>query len=944
MDSPSEAEEGRSRSTNHLTGGELTALDIALCNGLSPPAISLLDKLIKTCPVWLQLCMDQEKAAQVLRAEPVGVFLVRKDADLKALVLLVHVSAENKASDIMECNIKEEKSMLYLEGSALVFEDIFKLVGFYCVSRDVLPLTLRLPHAILDAKTHSVLETISTLGTGFWNSSLNLKGPGVLLHQKATDVGNIQLLGSKSSQQFSRGMNQGSCEIELSVGNDRLWFVKPIFIEECGNSLPRDNPPLQSLSTDMQVGATRPSYRRPPPPPPPPLPPPLPHAVKATGKGSQGKELGSEEVQPNLGKPYKETEVNKVDEKKEVGGTEWRSHDHSPKKRVYPAIPPRRRSTGRQSIDVSIDLAKMETGRPQDKEGDQALGLQSNHELISIAIEERVAPEVTASECEQDGTKSKEILDSPIKCKAIEEKIKNIPAAKPHPPPRKKRLSHQLTCTSLRPTMEVVIEPSLCNLSLVDTQTECNTVSSAANGDPKGDGRSSPDSKKSNTSLNSPALLTPHSEHDSLSTSSTEDDLEQTSSRSVKKMRPVMLGRAKNRLSLATLSNVFSAFLSADRKLQKRITELAQDKDTYFGLLVQDYKAYSLEMMAKHSSSTEMLQEIRMMMTQLKCYLLQSTELKTIIDPSIYKEEKLEIIAEAALCKCVLKPLKEAIESHLCAIHTNDGALRLLTENQMVIQGTTTTELGVTTSVPEVVVMDKILNKFAAMHKAYSPEKKITILLKSCKLIYDSMSAGHTGKSYGADDFLPVLMYVLARSNVTELLLDVEYMMELMDPALQLGEGSYYLTTTYGALEHIKNYDKVTVTRQLSVEVQDSIHRWEKRRTLSKARVSRTSVQDFITISLQEPDTQTRTLAIKQDTLAELVAHQCALKFEVADHEAYGLFVLVDEKYLKLASDALPHKIKSYILKCETKKDFHFVYKEVGNDEVPVIKETNFLE
>lgn len=34
-------------------------------------------------------------------------------------------------------------------------------------------------------------------------------------------------------------------------------------------------------------------------------------------------------------------------------------------------------------------------------------------------------------------------------------------------------------------------------------------------------------------------------------------------------------------------------------------------------------------------------------------------------------------------------------------------------------------------------------------------------------------------------------MYVLARSNLTEMLLDVEYMMELMDPALQLGEGEF---------------------------------------------------------------------------------------------------------------------------------------------------------
>lgn len=33
------------------------------------------------------------------------------------------------------------------------------------------------------------------------------------------------------------------------------------------------------------------------------------------------------------------------------------------------------------------------------------------------------------------------------------------------------------------------------------------------------------------------------------------------------------------------------------------------------------------------------------------------------------------------------------------------------------------------------------------------------------------------------------MMYVLARSNLSALQLDVEYMMELMDPSLTLGEG-----------------------------------------------------------------------------------------------------------------------------------------------------------
>ena len=101
---------------------------------------------------------------------------------------------------------------------------------------------------------------------------------------------------------------------------------------------------------------------------------------------------------------------------------------------------------------------------------------------------------------------------------------------------------------------------------------------------------------------------------------------------------------------------------------------------------------------------------------------------------------------ESALYKCVLKPLKEAIYSCLHEIHSKDGSLQQLKDNQLVILATTTTDLGVTTSVPEVPIMEKILQKFSSMHKAYSPEKKISILLKTCKLIYDSMALGNPGR------------------------------------------------------------------------------------------------------------------------------------------------------------------------------------------------------
>jgi hypothetical protein len=105
-----------------------------------------------------------------------------------------------------------------------------------------------------------------------------------------------------------------------------------------------------------------------------------------------------------------------------------------------------------------------------------------------------------------------------------------------------------------------------------------------------------------------------------------------------------------------------------------------------------------------------------------------------------------EAIVESALYKCVLKPLQGAINASLLEIHSTDGSLQQLKGNQLVVLATTTTDLGVTTSVPETPIMEKILQKLTSMHKAYSPEKKISTLLKTCKLIYDSMALGSPGR------------------------------------------------------------------------------------------------------------------------------------------------------------------------------------------------------
>lgn len=885
-------------------------------NQLLMPGISILEKLIKTCPVWLQLGISPERASEILQREAAGIFLVKKNLNLKKMVLSVRFPDQSGAPHIQDILIKEEKTLLYLEGSVLVFDDIFKLVAFYCVSRDVLPFTLSLPQVIKEATKYEHLETVSSLGSDFWGSSLN----------RRVDVIKGCTLGSSSSspqagQHFSNDASQCSCEIELSIGNDRLWYVNPIFIEEYCNSLPSTAPITRSLTTPNSM---QPRYKRPPPIPPRPrtaeeLFPSIREAKDPTSTvpSPQREEMkiGQNEEGSNS--------VTQMAEKMESSVVEIK-----PQKNFrMPPVPPRRRLSEKFSEEAAV---KEEITLLVENQGDPVPVAT----LISIEDLQETVENIPSPKGEEL-PKSSPVKEQPAVAQP-ESVPQNIQAVQqtsmktpPIPPPRRKK---QMTVNA----KGLNSETSNSTATKDPSQNEPN-ISPKSSSTPGLMRRSLNlvELKVSDTSLYSPEgnPPAPSLDHDSYSTSSTEDDFEHRPACPVKRHPTIMLDKAKQRLSMVNLPNMFTIFLSSDRKIQKKITELAQDKDSYFGNLVRDYKAFTLETMKKHSSSTEMLQEIRQMMTQLKCYLIQSTELQGLEETAGYSDDRLEAVIEAALCKSVLKPLKDSIYTGLKEIHTNDSSLKSLKENQQVVLNTTTTDLGVTTSVPETPVMEKIQHKFTSMHQAYSPEKKIATLLKTCKIIYESMSIGCPGKPHGADDFLPVLMYVLVRSNLPALLLDVEYMMELMDPTLQLGEGSYYLTTTYGALEHIKNYGKLAVTRQLSLEIQDSIHRWERRRTLNKARVSRSSVQDFINVSFNEAGSNTKTLGARPDTTAQDLCRQCAEKFEVPEPERYGLCVLVEGIYQQLGPQELPLTVKATFHHSEPKKEYYFVYKPVSSEE-----------
>ncbi|XP_070620648.1 ras and Rab interactor-like protein isoform X2 [Erythrolamprus reginae] len=431
--------------------------------------------------------------------------------------------------------------------------------------------------------------------------------------------------------------------------------------------------------------------------------------------------------------------------------------------------------------------------------------------------------------------------------------------------------------------------------------------------------------------LNDSMLLPLIPELDSLSISSVEDEGESllpSTPSPHKRRRPssvTFTHKVLNRLS--AMGSVLTGFLSLERRVAKRVQELVQEPTSDVGGLVQNFVEHLQQgAESRHPTSTEMLQEIRHMISNLKGYLAESSDLRAAYSEYGDTEElDLGSVMEDALYKCILKPLRDKIYAQLLDFHTQDGSLHRLRENQLTLSQQSLEELGVAAGVPDGACLERIQSKLTLLHEAYSPKKKETQMLRVCKMLYEAMnSQSEKAEPFGADDFLPVLIYMLVRCDVVSVRLDVEYMMELMDPSQLQGEGGYYLTTWFGALYHIENFQAAfTLTRQISVEAQRSIHQWHRRRTIHHHH--RRNLQHTLYVSFHEPFNKQKTISVPPDMTTALVCAACAEKYGISDDAAYGLFLVSDSSTQLLTEDSCPQKVRADLLQREGRANF--VYK-----------------
>lgn len=95
---------------------------------------------------------------------------------------------------------------------------------------------------------------------------------------------------------------------------------------------------------------------------------------------------------------------------------------------------------------------------------------------------------------------------------------------------------------------------------------------------------------------------------------------------------------------LRKMSYVFNSLLTPEKRAIRRVLELSRNRSSYFGCLVQDYLSYmgegaGTQAWQGYDSGLELLQTLRQFITQMKNYLIESSELQPPIQSLIPEEQ-----------------------------------------------------------------------------------------------------------------------------------------------------------------------------------------------------------------------------------------------------------------------------------------------------------------
>uniref|UniRef100_A0A8C4N3R8 VPS9 domain-containing protein n=1 Tax=Eptatretus burgeri TaxID=7764 RepID=A0A8C4N3R8_EPTBU len=338
----------------------------------------------------------------------------------------------------------------------------------------------------------------------------------------------------------------------------------------------------------------------------------------------------------------------------------------------------------------------------------------------------------------------------------------------------------------------------------------------------------------------------------------------------------------------------FFPLLTKKNLFKNRIRKLSTNESSHFGCIVSEYiKQMEGGLEGWTGTGEELLLTVRQLMNQLKIFLVQSNELTPPIE-SVISSDCIDEMLEDSLESCILKRLHKSLIDALVMEENKESATIMVRNCKVTCDKSMDMK-------PTGVILGKIEKYLHVMQEASAPSRKVYKLLKMCKAIYKSID----NPQAGADEFLPVLMHVLAHYYTPRLEAEVKYTLHLLNEKLWSGEGAYYLTSVHGAFQLLHNLqEKDAKTFRQSEKC--NLRKWQAyQRQLSRQLTvhNKKPQRAFLLVTCgSDPASPVQMIEAGASMSVLEVSQECAQRMRLSSSVAstYGLYIITAAGNLQL--------------------------------------------
>ncbi|XP_055595629.1 protein sprint isoform X3 [Uranotaenia lowii] len=333
---------------------------------------------------------------------------------------------------------------------------------------------------------------------------------------------------------------------------------------------------------------------------------------------------------------------------------------------------------------------------------------------------------------------------------------------------------------------------------------------------------------------------------------------------------------------------------------------LANDTESTFSQNISNFISCTKESKA---APQVVMRNMRQFMSGMKNYLVKHGEgdfssevqkARSQLKPDEFLN--LDSILEEVMHRLVILPLREHLYGLFVDYYTHSGDIQILVEKVRQACGRGPMVFGIkvnTVTPPNSGALRQISSLFVRLQEAELPLEKLDLLLTAVSTIFEG-TACNNGQQLSADDFLPVMVLVVAHCGFIGAEIEAEYMWGLIQPSLLSGEAGYYLTALCSAVHVLKNF---------------SLHEYDGPMGGSLELASQSLPECSSVLRVIIPDEyngsiQTRTLPIRPHTTTREVCRIIAHKARVTNAQDYGLFKLIDGEESLLQDNECPQDVR----------------------------------